>query len=37
MNVNIWDVTDQVEALIRAARPVDRAKLADPTVPLDQV
>ena len=37
MNVNIWEVTDQVEALIRAARPVDRAKLADPAVPLDQV
>ncbi|MFI7450306.1 NAD(P)/FAD-dependent oxidoreductase [Nonomuraea sp. NPDC049714] len=37
MNVNIWEVTDQVEALIRAAGPVDRARLADPGVPLDQV
>jgi hypothetical protein len=35
MNVNIWDVNDKIEALVRAARPVDAARLADPDVPLD--
>ncbi|MDA0632204.1 FAD-dependent oxidoreductase [Nonomuraea sp. MCN248] len=36
MNVNIWDVTDDIKALIRAAAPVDRSKLADPSVPLPE-
>ncbi|OJY51424.1 FAD-dependent oxidoreductase [Pseudonocardia sp. 73-21] len=34
MNVNVWDVTDTVQALIRARTPVDTTRLADPTVPL---
>ncbi|EWM19169.1 NAD(P)/FAD-dependent oxidoreductase [Kutzneria sp. 744] len=34
MNVNIWDVTDTIQALIRARTPVDTTRLADPTVPL---
>jgi 3-phenylpropionate/trans-cinnamate dioxygenase ferredoxin reductase subunit len=34
MNVNVWDVTDQIEALIRSDRPIDRARLADPGVAL---
>lgn len=37
MNVNVWDVTDQLQQLIRqgyAGRTVDRARLADPHVPL---
>jgi 3-phenylpropionate/trans-cinnamate dioxygenase ferredoxin reductase subunit len=34
MNVNVWDVTDPLQALIRADRPVDDARLADPDVPL---
>ncbi|WP_327085504.1 FAD-dependent oxidoreductase [Nonomuraea sp. NBC_01738] len=37
MNVNIWDVTDATKALIRSGRTVDRARLADPSVPLDQL
>ncbi len=37
MNVNVWDVTDTIAALVRSGRPVDRAKLVDPDVPLDQV
>jgi 3-phenylpropionate/trans-cinnamate dioxygenase ferredoxin reductase subunit len=37
MNVNVWDVGDQIKALIRAGRPVDPDRLADPDVPLDQV
>jgi NADPH-dependent 2,4-dienoyl-CoA reductase/sulfur reductase-like enzyme len=34
MNVNVWDVTDDVQALIRSGKPVDRARLADTAVPL---
>jgi 3-phenylpropionate/trans-cinnamate dioxygenase ferredoxin reductase subunit len=34
MNLNIWDVTDDIQALIRARQPVERARLADPDVPL---
>ncbi|MFF4234780.1 NAD(P)/FAD-dependent oxidoreductase [Actinomadura geliboluensis] len=34
MNVNVWDVTGDVQALIRSRRPVDAARLADPAVPL---
>jgi 3-phenylpropionate/trans-cinnamate dioxygenase ferredoxin reductase subunit len=34
MNVNIWDVADQVEALVRSGAPIDRARLADPGVAL---
>ena len=30
MNVNVWDVNDQIQALVRAARPVDVAALTDP-------
>ncbi|BDY32149.1 MULTISPECIES: NAD(P)/FAD-dependent oxidoreductase [Mycolicibacterium] len=34
MNVNVWDVLDDVKALIRAQRPVDPQRLADPEQPL---
>ncbi|HUR74605.1 MAG TPA: FAD-dependent oxidoreductase [Sporichthya sp.] len=34
MNVNVWDVTDPIQALVRSQRPVDPAKLVDPDVPL---
>jgi len=34
MNANVWDVTEPIQALIRSRRPMDRAKLADPDVPL---
>ena len=34
MNVNVWDVTDEIQALIRAGRPADRARLADVDIPL---
>jgi len=37
MNVNVWDVNDAVQALVRGGQPVDTARLADPGVPLDQV
>ena len=34
MNVNVWDVTDTIQALIRERVPVDDRRLADPDVPL---
>jgi 3-phenylpropionate/trans-cinnamate dioxygenase ferredoxin reductase subunit len=37
MNVNVWDVNDDIQTLIRSAKPVDPARLADPTVPLLEV
>jgi 3-phenylpropionate/trans-cinnamate dioxygenase ferredoxin reductase subunit len=40
MNVNVWDVTDDIQALIRAGyagTPADVARLADPGVPLSEV
>ncbi len=37
MNVNVWDVQDDIQALITSKDPVDREKLADDGVPLAQV
>jgi 3-phenylpropionate/trans-cinnamate dioxygenase ferredoxin reductase component len=37
MNVNVWDVQDDIQRLVRAGyagKPVDLTKLADPQVPL---
>ncbi len=34
MNVNVWDVNDDIQALIRSGDPVDKGRLADPDVPL---
>ncbi len=34
MNVNVWDVTDDIQDLVRRRTPVDRARLTDPAVPL---
>ncbi|KQR16310.1 NAD(P)/FAD-dependent oxidoreductase [Cellulomonas sp. Leaf334] len=34
MNVNVWDVVDDVQALIRSGAVVDHDRLADPEVPL---
>ena len=34
MNVNVWDVNDDIQSLIRSARPVDLSRLTDPDVPL---
>jgi 3-phenylpropionate/trans-cinnamate dioxygenase ferredoxin reductase subunit len=30
MNVNVWDVNEAIQALVRAGLPVDKAALADP-------
>ena len=37
MNVNVWDVNEHVQELIRARRPVDPRALADQGTPLDSV
>jgi 3-phenylpropionate/trans-cinnamate dioxygenase ferredoxin reductase subunit len=37
MNVNVWDVADDIAELVRSGRAVDLAKLADPAVPLADV
>jgi 3-phenylpropionate/trans-cinnamate dioxygenase ferredoxin reductase subunit len=37
MNVNVWDVSQHVEAIVRAGRPIDRARLTDPSVPLESL
>ena len=37
MNVNVWDVNEHVQALIRSRQPVDVAALSDPTTPLESL
>jgi 3-phenylpropionate/trans-cinnamate dioxygenase ferredoxin reductase component len=34
MNVNVWGVTDDIQALVRSGHPVDKGRLVDPDVPL---
>lgn len=36
MNVNVWDVTDDIKALITSRKPVSPERLADVSVPLGQ-
>jgi 3-phenylpropionate/trans-cinnamate dioxygenase ferredoxin reductase subunit len=37
MNVNVWDVTEPIKGLIRAAAPVDPDALADPGTALEDL
>ncbi|MGO8961745.1 MAG: NAD(P)/FAD-dependent oxidoreductase [Streptosporangiaceae bacterium] len=37
MNVNVWDVNDAVQALVRGGRPVPPAALRDPAIPLEEL
>ena len=37
MNVNIWDQTETIKALVRCGRQVDVARLADSKIPLERV
>ncbi len=37
MNVNVWDVNQDIQTLIRSARVLDVTRLADPTIPLPEV
>jgi 3-phenylpropionate/trans-cinnamate dioxygenase ferredoxin reductase subunit len=34
MNINIWDVAEDIERLVQSARPIDVDELADPAIPL---
>jgi Reductase C-terminal len=37
MNVNVWDVNDDIQALIQSGKRVDPARLADPATPLTEL
>jgi 3-phenylpropionate/trans-cinnamate dioxygenase ferredoxin reductase subunit len=37
MNVNVWDVTETLQRLIRERVAVDDRRLADPDVPLSEL
>ncbi len=37
MNVNIWDASEMIQALVRSGRTVDPARLADPGLPLEEL
>jgi 3-phenylpropionate/trans-cinnamate dioxygenase ferredoxin reductase subunit len=37
MNVNVWDVNDAIQALIRSRASVDDGRLSDPDVPLESL
>jgi 3-phenylpropionate/trans-cinnamate dioxygenase ferredoxin reductase component len=37
MNINVWDVNEHVQALIRSRAAVDPGRLADPDVPLESL
>jgi 3-phenylpropionate/trans-cinnamate dioxygenase ferredoxin reductase component len=37
MNVNVWDVADQIERLVLSGATVDPHRLADPSVPLEEL
>jgi 3-phenylpropionate/trans-cinnamate dioxygenase ferredoxin reductase subunit len=37
MNVNLWDVTDDIQALVRSQQRIERDRLADPDVPLSDL
>ncbi|MGW3012408.1 NAD(P)/FAD-dependent oxidoreductase [Streptomyces sp. NPDC001219] len=37
MNVNVWDVTEPIRALVTSGRAVDPERLADPAVPLTEL
>ena len=37
MNVNVWDVNEHVQALIRSRGPIDATALSDPDTPLESL
>jgi len=37
MNVNVWDVTEQIQKLVRSGEPVEPTALADPSTPLESL
>ena len=37
MNVNVWDLAEPIQGLIRSGRPVDPIRLADSDVPIEEL
>jgi 3-phenylpropionate/trans-cinnamate dioxygenase ferredoxin reductase subunit len=37
MNVNVWDVSEHIQELVRSGASVDRDRLRDPDIPLDEL
>jgi 3-phenylpropionate/trans-cinnamate dioxygenase ferredoxin reductase component len=37
MNINVWDVADDIEQLVQSGRPIDADELADPDIPLAEL
>ena len=37
MNVNVWDVTDPIQSLIRARVPLEDSRLSDTDIPLEEL
>jgi 3-phenylpropionate/trans-cinnamate dioxygenase ferredoxin reductase subunit len=37
MNVNVWDVTEDIQSLIRSARRIDLSRLTNPAIPLSDL
>jgi NADPH-dependent 2,4-dienoyl-CoA reductase/sulfur reductase-like enzyme len=37
MNVNVWDVSDDIQTLIRSGKKVDPGRLTDPDIPITEV
>jgi hypothetical protein len=37
MNVNVWDVVEDLKVIVAAQRPVDLGRLVDPSVALGDV
>ena len=37
MNVNVWDVTSEIQTLISSGRQLDPARLSDPAIPLAEI
>ncbi len=37
MNVNVWDVNDAIQALVRSGQPVDVEALRDPGTSLESL
>jgi 3-phenylpropionate/trans-cinnamate dioxygenase ferredoxin reductase subunit len=37
MNVNVWDVNDAIKDMVRSRGRVERSRLADPSVPLEEL
>ncbi len=35
MNVNIWDISEAIQHLVRSGEQIDRDRLADPDLPLE--